>query len=50
MSVEEYRALFNPRGQHMEGFPELVDEESWVRGAQEEDVPKDEEMQDPPPS
>ena len=49
MSAEEYCALFKPRGQHMEGVPELADEESWVRGAQEEDVPEDEEMQDPTP-
>jgi len=48
MSAEEYRALFNPRGQHVEGVPELADEESRVE-AQEEDVPEDEDMQDPPP-
>jgi len=28
MSAEEYCALFKPRGQHMEGVPELADEES----------------------
>jgi len=27
MSAEEYRTLFHPRGQHMEGVPELADEE-----------------------
>jgi len=47
MATEEYRALFNPRGQHVEGVPELADEESRVEA--QEDVPEDEEMQDPPP-
>jgi len=43
MTAEEYHALFNPRGQHVECVPELADEESQVE-AQEEDVPEDEEM------
>jgi len=43
ITAEEYHALFNPRGQHMEGVPELANEESWVE-AHEEDVPEDEEM------
>jgi len=47
MATEEYRALFNPRGQHVEGIPELADEESRVEA--QEEVPEDEEMQDPPP-
>jgi len=47
MTVEEYRALFNPSGQHVEVVPELADEESRVEA--QENVPKDEEMQDPPP-
>jgi len=47
MTTEEYRALFNRRGQHVEGVPELADEESRVEA--QEDVPEDEEMQDPPP-
>ena len=47
MTTEEYRALFNTRGQHVECVPELADEESRVEA--QEDVPKDEEMQDPPP-
>jgi len=47
MTTEEYRALFNPRGQHVEGVPELSDEESRVEA--QEEVPEDEKMQDPPP-
>jgi hypothetical protein len=44
MTAEEYRALFNPRRQHVEGVTELADEESRVEA--QEDVPEDEEMQD----
>jgi len=47
MTTEEYRALFNPRGQHVEGVLELADEESRVEA--QEDVPEDEKKQDPPP-
>jgi len=46
-TTEEYRSLFNLKGQHVEGVPELADEESRVEA--QEDVPEDEEMQDPPP-
>jgi len=30
ITAEEYRALFNPRRHHVEGVPELADEESRV--------------------
>ena len=47
MAAEEYRAMFNLGGQHVDGVPELEDEESRVEA--QEEVPEDEEMQDPPP-
>ena len=42
MAAEEYRAMFNPRGQHVDGVPEPEDEESRVEAQQK--VPEDEEM------
>jgi len=47
MATEEYCAMFNPRGQHVDGVPELEAEESRVEAQKE--VPEDEEMEDPPP-